>query len=88
MSFLDLSKLFVRHYEKRDGSIIDINQSECGDVGCVVWDAALVLSAYIETEHFRSNFRNKCAESFLSDCDIIELGAGTGIVGILCGTYG
>lgn len=87
MSYIDFEKLFIRQVECKNGIVLDINQSECGDVGCVVWDAALVLCAYIESKHFRSRF--KCTDDdFFKDHRVIELGSGTGIVGILCGIYG
>ncbi|KAJ8316921.1 hypothetical protein KUTeg_004825 [Tegillarca granosa] len=72
---------FIREYEKNNGDILIINQLEVGDVGCVVWDAALVLSKYLETKDF----------SFGKELDgkhMIEIGAGTGIVGIVAATFG
>ncbi len=87
MSFIDFEKLFIRQYECKNGNVLEINQSECGDVGCVVWDAALVLCAYIESTHFRRRC-NRSDLDFFKDHKIIELGSGTGIVGILCGNYG
>lgn len=87
MSYIDYEKLFIRQVENKNGTVLDINQSEIGDVGCVVWDAALVLCAYVESEHFRSRF-TRSDNNFFQDHRVIELGSGTGIVGILCGTYG
>lgn len=83
MSF-DKSKLFVREFEKQDESVLKIHQSEIGDVGCVVWDAALVLASYLET----TDFSDGGGESTLSGKQAIELGAGTGIVGLQAASLG
>jgi hypothetical protein len=79
-----MQHIFVREWEKSNGELLRINQLEVGDVGCVVWDAALALSAYIETESFLSNF----GESGFQSCEVLELGSGTGIVGLQASTLG
>ncbi|XP_069883862.1 protein N-lysine methyltransferase METTL21D isoform X2 [Dipodomys merriami] len=43
---------FVRVLEKRDGTALRLQQYGSGGVGCVVWDAAIVLSKYLETPAF------------------------------------
>uniref|UniRef100_A0A803V8N3 Valosin containing protein lysine methyltransferase n=1 Tax=Ficedula albicollis TaxID=59894 RepID=A0A803V8N3_FICAL len=48
-----------------------------GGVGCVVWDAALVLAKFLETGAFPFARRR-----------VLELGAGTGAVGIMAATLG
>ena len=48
-----------------------------GDTGVVVWDAAIVLSKYLET--IRDQLRGKC---------VLELGSGTGAVGICAAALG
>ncbi|TRY86942.1 hypothetical protein DNTS_002870 [Danionella cerebrum] len=58
---------------------------EAGDVGCVVWDAAIVLSKYLETAHFCSN---ETGGSLWTSKNIIELGAGTGLVGLVAASLG
>lgn len=73
--------IFIREYEKNNGDILTINQLEVGDVGCVVWDAALVLSKYLETKDF--SFGEE-----LKGKQMIEIGAGTGIVGLVAASYG
>ncbi|KAK7489222.1 hypothetical protein BaRGS_00019600 [Batillaria attramentaria] len=78
---IDLTKLFVREYEKKDGTVLKFHQSEIGDVGCVVWDAALVLSRYLETADF-SDGRD------LESKTVIELGSGTGAVGLVAASFG
>ena len=57
------------------GKELRIKQLYVGDVGCVVWDAALVLARFLEnSRHFGKNFwREKTA---------LELGSGTGVVGL------
>ncbi|XP_027028195.1 protein-lysine methyltransferase METTL21D isoform X1 [Tachysurus fulvidraco] len=81
---------FVREIEKNDGSVLKVYQCSTGDVGCVVWDAAIVLSKYLETEQF-CNFRSgvsTCSSSTWSSKHMIELGAGTGVVGIMAASLG
>lgn len=63
--------LFIREFERNDHKTLSIFQKYIGDVGCVVWDAALVLSSYIESTPLKLNQKL-----------VVELGAGTGIVGI------
>ncbi|XP_056403222.1 protein N-lysine methyltransferase METTL21D [Hyla sarda] len=75
------SGVFVRELERRDGSVLEIRQLSSGDVGCVVWDAAIVLSKFLE--------RRESAEPGLFPGKyVLELGSGTGIVGIMAATLG
>ncbi|XP_076101493.1 protein N-lysine methyltransferase METTL21D-like isoform X1 [Mytilus galloprovincialis] len=76
-----IADTFVREIEKNNEEVIKIHQLEIGDVGCVVWDAALVLSKYFETEDFLKG-------QLLKEKNIVELGAGTGVVGIIASTFG
>ncbi|XP_076437996.1 protein N-lysine methyltransferase METTL21D-like [Babylonia areolata] len=78
---VSMSELFVREFEKNDGTVLRFNQSEIGDVGCVVWDAALVLSKYLETEDFSGG-------NDLKSKLVVELGAGTGAVGLVAASLG
>ena len=50
---------FVREIERNDESVLRIHQEEKGDVGVVVWDAALVLLYYLDKE----NDRQKVSQS-------------------------
>ena len=75
---------FHRDFIRRDGRKLVIGQYEVGDVGCVVWDAAIVLSYYLESADFTDD--KGC--SILSGKTVVELGAGTGIVGIQAATSG
>ncbi|XP_046374633.2 protein N-lysine methyltransferase METTL21D-like [Haliotis rufescens] len=76
-----LDKLFTRELERNDDEIVKISQSEIGDVGCVVWDAAIVLSKYLETHDFDGG------KSWMGK-KVVELGAGTGVVGLFAASYG
>ncbi|KAL6477753.1 hypothetical protein MHYP_G00135880 [Metynnis hypsauchen] len=77
----DASSYFVREIEKNDGSVLKMYQCSKGDVGCVVWDAAIVLSKYLETEQC-------CSSQTWSSKKAVELGAGTGVVGIMAASLG
>ena len=79
---LDKEHIFLREFERQDGKCLVINQCQIGDVGCVVWDAAIVLASYLETEDFRKSTEGQSNESVLSGSTTIELGSGTGIVGL------
>lgn len=60
---------------------IRIHQQEVGDVGCVVWDAAIVLSRYLEI----CSFNGKLS---LTGRKVIELGSGLGCVGLTAACLG
>uniref|UniRef100_A0A4W4H0K3 Valosin containing protein lysine (K) methyltransferase n=1 Tax=Electrophorus electricus TaxID=8005 RepID=A0A4W4H0K3_ELEEL len=66
-------------------SVLKMYQCSKGDVGCVVWDAAIVLSKYLETEQF---INPQCGLSTWSCKNVIELGAGTGVVGLMAASLG
>ncbi|KAM9147196.1 protein N-lysine methyltransferase METTL21D [Pangshura tecta] len=72
---------FVRRLEKRDGSALRLEQRGAGGVGCVVWDAALVLAKFLESgaRGLGLGLRRRA---------VLELGAGTGAVGIMAATLG
>ncbi|XP_048389653.1 protein N-lysine methyltransferase METTL21A isoform X1 [Stegostoma tigrinum] len=63
------------HYAKRD-IVIRQNWNQLG-VAAVVWDAAIVLCTYLELGTIQ-----------LQDRTVIELGAGTGLVGIVAALLG
>ena len=78
----DMNKYFVREiqccgYTK----CLCIKQMCVGDVGCVIWDAALVLSAFLEQKSY-------FPPSYWMDKRVIELGAGTGVVGLVAAAHG
>lgn len=76
----DIKSTFEREIECKHG-VLRIKQAEMGDESCVVWDAALVLAKYIQTEHF-------CVKQGLASKRVIELGAGTGVVGLIAAACG
>ncbi|XP_073433817.1 protein N-lysine methyltransferase METTL21D isoform X1 [Dendrobates tinctorius] len=75
------SGVFVRELERRDGAVLEIRQLSSGDVGCVVWDAAIVLSKFMER-------RARAEPGLFTGKTAVELGSGTGIVGIMAATLG
>ncbi|CAH1254402.1 METTL21A [Branchiostoma lanceolatum] len=89
-----LGKLFCREVKLEDESVLKVQQCEIGDVGCVVWDAALVLAKFLELAAGKSanNSQQPATSKFcdvtLQNKTVVELGAGTGIVGIMAGILG
>ena len=73
---------FIREvYCCNNEKCLRIKQMYEGDVGCVVWDAALVLSAFLgQIDYFPTSFWNGKR--------VTELGAGTGVVGLVAATLG
>ncbi|KAL0602516.1 Protein-lysine methyltransferase METTL21D [Plecturocebus cupreus] len=82
-SLEDPLRSFVRVLEKRDGTVLRLQQYGSGGVGCVVWDAAIVLSKYLETPEFSGD-----GSHALSRRSVLELGSGTGAVGLMAATLG
>lgn len=71
-------------YEDEARVTFDIHQDPHGEwaagIGATVWDAALVLSRYLESESFPKNhFVGK---------RVVEIGAGTGLVGLVLASKG
>ena len=56
---------------------VELDQNSEGDTGCVVWDAAIVLSKYLEL-----------IADQLAGGVCCELGAGTGAVGLCAAALG
>eukprot|EP00057_Strongylocentrotus_purpuratus_P009146 XP_011663620.1 PREDICTED: protein-lysine methyltransferase METTL21D [Strongylocentrotus purpuratus] len=79
---MDASQMYPREIECEDGTCLTIQQSYVGDVGCVVWDAALVLSKYLETKGFDRRFGE------LKKRRLLEIGAGTGATGLVACKFG
>ncbi|XP_078418662.1 protein N-lysine methyltransferase METTL21D isoform X2 [Cetorhinus maximus] len=77
------SGYFVRAVERHSGAELRIKQCSAGDVGCVVWDAALVLAKYLET----SAFYRDGLHAFTGKT-VVELGSGTGVVGLMASVLG
>uniref|UniRef100_A0A3Q1HKY1 Valosin containing protein lysine (K) methyltransferase n=2 Tax=Acanthochromis polyacanthus TaxID=80966 RepID=A0A3Q1HKY1_9TELE len=81
----DESQYFVREIERNDGCALKVKQCYLGDVGCVVWDAAIVLAKYLETSQF---YEPSSGVNVWSGSSVLELGAGTGAVGLMAATLG
>ncbi|XP_057580751.1 protein N-lysine methyltransferase METTL21D isoform X2 [Hippopotamus amphibius kiboko] len=79
----DPGRSFVRVLEKRDGTALRLQQGGSGSVGCVVWDAAIVLSKFLETPGFCG-----AGARALRRRAVLELGAGTGAAGLMAATLG
>ncbi|GFO28945.1 protein-lysine methyltransferase mettl21d-like [Plakobranchus ocellatus] len=78
---VDLSKLYDRDFELSSGVELTFLQSEMGDVGCVVWDAALALCGFLDHCQERGTVN-------WSKQAVLELGAGTGAVGLVAASLG
>lgn len=59
-----------------------LQQQLIGDVSCVVWDAAIVLSKYLQ------RLTKENGENLLAGCHVLELGSGVGCVGLTAATLG
>ena len=59
---------------------VDVAQRNVGEEGVIVWDAALVLAFFLE----RHQEELKLAEAV----HVLELGAGTGAVGLIAAALG
>ncbi|CAG5131101.1 unnamed protein product [Candidula unifasciata] len=88
MTSVNLTELFSRCFELKNGTELILHQSAVGDVGCVVWDAAIVLCSYFV----------KCAglkqgQLYVDSLDfqgksMLDLGSGTGAVGLVTACLG
>lgn len=72
---------FVRELDVESRGVeLKIHQYSVGDVGCVVWDAGIALGKYLD--HLQSS-RNE-----IFDKSVIDIGSGTGIVGLYAAALG
>ena len=71
---------FVRELECF-GRVFKVKQLYVGDVGCVVWDAAIVLCKFLENETY-------FPPGFWPTKRAVDIGSGTGVVGIAAGVLG
>lgn len=81
----ECGEYFIREIEKNDGRVLRLRQCCKGDVGCVVWDAAIVLAKYLETKRFCDPAAGVDAWAGRT---AVELGAGTGLVGLMAASLG
>lgn len=63
------------------GKSLRIKQLYVGDVGCVVWDAAIVLCKVLENANYFPS-------GYWEGKRLVDLGAGTGVVGLAAGALG
>jgi len=82
---IPISSLYQTYVDTEDGGELIFHQTKQTTLGGWVYDAAAVLAKYLETPHFAS--KDKKGGS-LKGQKLIELGAGTGVVGMLAGYYG
>ena len=89
------------------GKTLSIKQLYIGDVGCVVWDAAIVLTKFLENHLYFPSLQpmvdvkdtsegkefiekgvKHCVDTFWSGKKVVDLGSGTGVVGLAAGILG
>lgn len=71
---------FVRALES-GGKELRIRQLYVGDVGCVVWDAAIVLCKFLENSHYFPH-------GFWNGMRVLDIGSETGVAGLAAGVLG
>ena len=74
------SSYFVRELEC-GGNVLRIKQLYVGDVGCVVWDAAIVLCKFLENSEFFS-------PGYWNGKRVVDIGSGTGVAGLAAAVMG
>ncbi|XP_067123256.1 protein N-lysine methyltransferase METTL21D-like [Centruroides vittatus] len=80
-----VERTFSREVEVESVNVVlKINQCEVGDVGCVVWDAGLVLAKYLDYLNMASNKEYP----LLQGKNVIDIGSGTGLVGLVAACIG
>lgn len=72
---------FIRKIDIESRNIqLKIHQYSVGDVGCVVWDAGIVLGKFLD---YAQIFKNSSARK-----SVIDIGSGTGVVGLYAAALG
>ncbi|XP_026554564.1 protein-lysine methyltransferase METTL21D isoform X2 [Pseudonaja textilis] len=80
---------FERELPRRDGSgILRLTQRSAGGTGSVVWDAALVLARFLEKKAAQTEQSGGSPVGLLRHKAALELGAGTGLVGLVAASLG
>ncbi|XP_042225319.1 protein-lysine methyltransferase METTL21D-like isoform X2 [Homarus americanus] len=82
--------MFTREIEFESvGKSLLLSQESEGEVGCVVWDAAIVLAKCLEHHTLLHNQQTtNINHVVLSGSHVVELGAGTGCVGLAAALLG
>ncbi|BFZ21256.1 hypothetical protein BsWGS_24295 [Bradybaena similaris] len=88
MTPVNLTNLFSRCFELKNGQELTVYQSAVGDVGCVVWDAALVLCSYIVKCAWSPPGQSQTDRLVLQGRSVLDLGSGTGVVGLVTACLG
>ena len=63
------------------GNVLQIKQLYIGDVGCVVWDAAIVLCKFLENGEF-------FPPGYWNGKRVVDIGSGTGVAGLAAAVMG
>jgi|JI6StandDraft_1071083.scaffolds.fasta_scaffold08797_10 predicted nicotinamide N-methyase len=71
--------MLTRDFEVNGGKVSVLQKLELGHAG-TVWDGALVLLAYLNKHRLMS-------QEMLQGKVVLELGSGTGIVGLACNLF-
>ncbi|KAI6646104.1 Protein-lysine methyltransferase METTL21D-like [Oopsacas minuta] len=74
---LTFNRVYEMLYKEKE---LTITQNYIGDVGCVVWDAAIVLARFLEHKYFPAHY--------WVGKRVLELGSGAGLVGLVAGCLG
>ncbi|XP_062974577.1 protein N-lysine methyltransferase METTL21D [Elgaria multicarinata webbii] len=83
------SSLFERELWRRDGDgAFRLAQRSAGGTGSVVWDAALVLARFLEKSAAQAGGGAPPRGLRLRHKAVLELGAGTGLVGLMAASLG
>ncbi|XP_042321089.1 protein-lysine methyltransferase METTL21D isoform X2 [Sceloporus undulatus] len=75
-----------RRREQGPGPGLRVAQRSAGGTGSVVWDAALVLARFLEKESEAAS--SSSLGLSLPRAEVLELGAGTGLVGLMAACLG
>ncbi len=76
------------------GKCLHIKQLYIGDVGCVVWDAALVLTKFLENPKYFptptqiSDGVKDNDTTFWREKKVVDVGSGTGVTGLAAAVLG
>lgn len=79
---VEQDEYFIRRFELEVVDVtLELHQKFTGSVGCVVWDAAILLAKYLEKLYEKNHIKFK-------NLNVIELGSGIGCVGMTAACLG